>query len=437
MMTVLLLLYMCVLIALLLKSFHKGFAFAIGLDLLVVRKGFLDLGIHLPFREVIFLIVILFFIYHSLSSTDIKLVIKGRFLSPILIFLFVTILILFFSENFDTAAQIKHIIGLIYYLIYAYIAWVIYTDQNKIEDFYRYMFVIAMSISIYGLFTYLFKSNPYLTNIFGDDLFHNYIDIEDRGALGMRVQSTMIHPITWGASCALFFMFYFRQCFKNKLKNILFILLIPNVLLSGSRAAILMLILFFVFLFIWGDKKIKKHFFKIAILSVLFFIIILQIPVFHKYQGIIESTLFFWDESVARDNEITGSSTTMRLLQYLGVLDIIKDHLLFGIGHGYVNFYLTTYGQHPILLGFESLVFNKLVEGGVIGLFIWIYLFFILFKKTNLLKAESNKFDLSVLKGYVVSYFVFVLLTGFIDTFQLFVILYILQYKQLLVNKNT
>lgn len=46
-----------------------------------------------------------------------------------------------------------------------------------------------------------------------------------------------------------------------------------------------------------------------------------------------------------------------------------------GLGLGYPSYYSSRKGQHPVMLGFESIYFSVLVQSGFIGLVIW-FLFF-------------------------------------------------------------
>lgn len=432
-MTILLLIYLFILIIFLIKDFSAGFAIAIILDLLVVRKGYIDVGVQLPFREIVFITVLFFYIFHQQRSNKRKYNINFSFL--IVFFTLSTLMGLFLSNNYSTSGQIKHLIGLLYYFIYGYIAWTWYDCEKEIQKFSSILFLFSTLISLYGLCTYIFKANPYM-DIFGNDLFHNYENIEDRGALGMRVQSTTVHPITWGGTCFLLFLYFIREQKKNKYHYILLVLLLINIILCGSRTAILIILIYPILRFFTVDIREKKKFIKIALILLIFFLIIIQLPELQKYKGILESTLFFWDDSIASSNDIQGSSITMRLMQYAGLMDLISDNILWGMGHGYVNYYLSTYGQHPILLGFESLIFNKSVEGGIVGLITWIYLFYYLYRKTKCLNKYDKMSDLSNLKCYVMCYFIFALLTGFMNTFQLFLILYVIQFKYILTSNT-
>lgn len=89
------------------------------------------------------------------------------------------------------------------------------------------------------------------------------------------------------------------------------------------------------------------------------------------------SLVMFWDKN--KQKEIQGSSLEMRQDQ---VNAIVKEwkyaNSLTGCGRGYREYYQDTRGGfHPELLGFGSILLLKLLEQGVIGLFLWFLLFFV------------------------------------------------------------
>lgn len=422
----------------LLQNIQLGFAMVIAVDFFFVRAVSL-MGV-LPLRELFMVVTWFFFLYHGLVKNEYKLTFDGVYKKPIIIFFFIIFIILFFSTGeAGILVQLKHIFGLIYYISYAYIAYTIYNNEKGIVLFSKIMIFSAFVMTLYGLFCYLTTSNPYLSileNLTGKKIIGG-LEME-RGGLTGRVQSTMSHPLTWAGCCGLLLLFFLEDFAKIKsiLKYLLISLLGINIFLSGSRSAILALFVGLIFLFIWKKKNMKM------ILSLIFVAILLisaiyLIPPLQQYKGLFESTIFFWDENIAKSNEMKGSTIYLRQMQLLGSLEMIDGNFLFGLGHGYVDYYVSNNGPHPILFGFESLVYNKLVEGGLIDLLLWFFVFFTLFnsvKKIN--KRLQTKQDISILKTYVVFFFVYSLLTGFMQAFLCFIIIYVVLIKGIIIKGN-
>lgn len=413
----------------LLKNIQLGFAMVISFDLLFIRSiTFMGL----PIREILMIITWFSFLYYR----NYKLSFNGLYKKHFIVFtLGIFLILVFSSKEADWSFQLKHIFGLIYYFSYAYIAWQIYNTHSQLDLFKNVMLITISFMAIYGIFCYITTSNPYLSILeymTNKPLIGNMIE-ETRGGLTGRTQSTMAHPLTWGG-CACLFIFFFYKI-EDKLKYILPLLLIINVLLTGGRSAFIALVISLLFIVIY-QKRIKTLLYTTIVISIIV-VTIYAIPFLEPYKGFIESSIFFWDDNISKESNIQGSSVSMRELQLLGVIGMIKDNPLFGLGHGYVDYYFSTYGAHPVLLGFESLLFNKLVEGGFINLFLWFYLFGVLFFSVNKIKKKYNLTEnLSIIKGYVIFYLIYSLFTGFMMTFLYFIVLYAVLVKSIVITKN-
>jgi hypothetical protein len=414
-----------------------GFAMVLAVDILFVRAVTL-LGI--PLRELFMCVTWFFFIYHGALKKEYRFPIRGLYTNTLIVFFIGIIAILFLSSNIaGIFIQLKHIFGLIYYLSYAYIAWIIYNNNIYIIKFSKILSIIVLVTTIYGIFCYITTSNPYiaiLENHTGTQIIA--LMEENRGGLEGRIQSTMSHPLTWSGCCFLFFLFFLQK--KNDInptiRYCLLFLLIINIFLTGSRSVFVAFLFSLFLLFIYRKKNVK------TILSVglsisLILLFFYTIPSLQNYRNIIESSIFFWDESISQQSNIQGSSVSMRLLQLLGSIEMIQNNLLFGLGHGYVDYYTSNIGQHPILYGVESLIYNKLVEGGIVDLLLWLYLFIVLYRNIGKINKQLlTKQDTSIIKTYVTSYFIYSLFTGFMQTFLCFIIIYVILVKRLIVRSK-
>ena len=203
-----------------------------------------------------------------------------------------------------------------------------------------------------------------------------------RGMLSLRIQSTYGHPLSLGQFYLALVPMFFSMKGLNKFLNVIIILSLSiSIFLSGARGAIFPLLLILFFLMV--QNKIK-HVFKF----VLVFLSILIISYFllpssaktlvNEYYESYSAMIQFWDESKQTDNDIKGSSVSMRMDQFSAAIEEVSPNPIFGMGIGYREYWQNIHGQsaHPYLLGYESLVLLKLVEQGWLGLFLYLWLLY-------------------------------------------------------------
>jgi hypothetical protein len=412
----------------------------IALDLLVVRAVTVNLGFFsIPLREM-FMVTVWFSFLCYVYKKKLRLPFNGFYRYPLLILLTGSLITLIFANQTAVFTQLKHLFGLMFYFSYCYIAWIIYDTRKTINQFTKIIAAVSLIMSLYGIFCYIINSNPYMNII--DQLYENSRNMlaeSARGDLKRRIQGTMSHPLSWGGGCCLLFVYFLRKNIgiSHELKCIILLLLGTNVILSGSRSVILAFLMIFPLIFLHGNKQQKRYIFigSIVLCSIILISLYL-IPQLNNYKGLFESSIFFWDEEISKDNAIKGSSVTLRAIQLFGAINMIHGSLLVGLGHGFVNYYLSNFGMHPVLFGFESFIYVKLVEGGIIGLSIWLYLFYIMYRKVKkkCMKSPYN-YNVPILQSYVIIFFIYGIFTGFMQLFLCFLILYIMQFKSLITVK--
>lgn len=164
---------------------------------------------------------------------------------------------------------------------------------------------------------------------------------------------------------------------KKKCLLYLWILVGLNVLCTTRRSPILTAIVFIVILFVFENKANIRKKIKYIIYPFLLILLCVNIfPVLEDFKNIIESTLFFWNESIAEKNEVTGSSVSYRTYQLNRTISLIKENPFFGNGWG-ACYYKDKY---PDMNGWESIVFTTLMQFGYIGALMWIFLFYNFYK---------------------------------------------------------
>lgn len=214
-----------------------------------------------------------------------------------------------------------------------------------------------------------------------------------------------MYTIQYGIMMVIFLFilsaFYFLKR-KNIFEYLVYILIVLNIYLTGSRGplgAIIIGYLFFVFRRLnWSRRITYISFFSILTLLI--------IPYIEPYL------------SLFTDKNVEGSSFELREKQFIGALSMVAgdmQSLLFGRGLGYTSYYIENFGPHPIALYFESTHVSGIVNYGIVGLI------FIFFGKTIFLlyiairayrkKIIDNKI-FNLLLAFLLTYFIYNMLVG-------------------------
>lgn len=91
----------------------------------------------------------------------------------------------------------------------------------------------------------------FISHLFGVTYLEGVLSFvtEDRGILSGRIAGTTVHPLNWGQWMGVLFMFFFIE--RKYIAGFKFVLLeflcFLNVFLTGSRSALLPIIIFLVF----------------------------------------------------------------------------------------------------------------------------------------------------------------------------------------------
>lgn len=101
------------------------------------------------------------------------------------------------------------------------------------------------------------------------------------------------------------------------------------------------------------------------------------------YESNIKTSIFFWDDKLAEQQDLSGSSKDMRLRQVIYTNKLIEDHFFTGMGYGYPEIHSQKYGNRSDALFFESLYLYAIASSGYIGLFVWLLFFYMNTKITK------------------------------------------------------
>jgi hypothetical protein len=304
-------------------------------------------------------------------------------------------------------------------------------DKNAYLLFRNILITAIFIAVIYGIYlTQMPGINPWLMLIlpFNDAIFNDsYALAESSGRLFGRISSVFSDSQAFGLVLTLSFIFIY-SLIDNKVRNLrvsmrflnlyyilLLNLIIISIFVCGIRTPIIALIISALF-YLLKHRKITLFFYA-SISMLIIFIIIQQIP---------DLTLYI--ESIFDTNSanVKGSSLDMRLDQLNGSLDIIKGNEFTGLGYGWTASYISTKGDHPVLLAFESLLYVVLCNSGFIGILIWILMIIMYFKYVI---GNFNKEGINILLTLLIAYLSFALLTGDYGYMKYFLIFYVLIFE--------
>lgn len=281
----------------------------------------------------------------------------------------------------------------------------------------------ACAVGIYGVFCYITESNLYMAYIaltYGDENIVSGGEIGNavRG-LSHRVSGNIGNPVYYAGELLLLISVCFvsiRGRLFGFFRYIVIACLSLAMMFTGSRSSIGPLVLFYFFFFYrkYGKKVYYVFFLFAAGLWLIY-------PLLSEIMDI-DSFLSSFDLSSGTD-DVKGSSFEMRYSQFQGLIDVVDSNIFWGNGVGWVSNYVSQYGHHPILEGFESIVFSSFVDGGIWGtLIVYPFLFVSLYK--YILKY-SNPCNSYFPKLFFLLFVTFSILTGMYG-FKMFIVFYFL-----------
>ena len=309
---------------------------------------------------------------------------------------------------------------------------------RSLRDFKVVLYTLLGSyilIGIYGILTYVWHMNPIFTlfNIYYGELQDNYTGSGEeiiriiRGALTGAASGNTSGPLPWGQSSlvVLFAACFLPRGYKNGwLANSIIILSTLNCFLCGKRSVILPMILvigYYIFTRYLQSTKGRIKFVMGTCMACLFMAYFVPD---NGYMKNIKTSLFFWDDRLAEKNDVKGSSKDMRMEQFMYVHAMVQGSPFCGLGLGYPSYYSSRKGQHPVMLGFESIYFSVLVQSGFIGLVIWFLFFYRCYVYTK--KAYFYSLDGIMVHG---AYLLSLLLTGLQASLFIYVVYVCLMLK--------
>lgn len=309
--------------------------------------------------------------------------------------------------------QRLELIGAIYRATYTFegtyfaflVGWFAVNPEHgfDLNVFLKKVLRYSLIATIFGGYTFFVKSNPVLDAIGLDGRFE--IGNVDTAIRAFRVTSFFVSSSVYGLVCGyLSFLGTVFLSNKNKVDKIALILLLLNCVWSGTRAAIIpVLILFavhYLFAFRQNISKILRFIFVVGAMSITTYVLF---PSTFKNTAEQYIAMFM---SVADDEaqeKMGGSSIDARAIQMASAMEYLKEKPLFGHGMGYSKVVLAD-GKDEELLGMESYICFLGVEyGGVFTVCIIIFFLSVLYYyyKWRLVNIKLAVTGISMLLCYI------------------------------------
>lgn len=303
-------------------------------------------------------------------------------------FSFASLICLVFSNYTDISYQFNSIVQFfITNMLIGILAAYYIKNQRDVKIVITVLTYSVFITCIWTVIAFSIKSNPYVDFF---NVFFNYRQdkLFDESNLMMRglyaSSGTFVHANGIGYFLPITFAFYFF-ILKIKYRQVYFILLVlisVSIFLCTKRSAIIALIGFLVAFFVFSSYSIKKvKYILIFLCALVTFVLVVEfVPSLSNLKRFVESSVFFWDDNLASNYGIGGSTFSMRLMQIMYPFVEIKDNLFFGNGFGWTSLYLINNPFHPILFGFETIIAQVVVTMGISGVFLWTWMFWMSYK---------------------------------------------------------
>lgn len=294
------------------------------------------------------------------------------------------------------------------------------TDPSSVKLFRNTMIVCIFIAIGYGLFlTLLGGINPYimyfLTLIDTEIDYEAYYDASGGGRLFGRISSVFIHPMTFALfiGLAFFYVFYIMKKIWKVVSITLFTAIGVMAVLCGVRSVIGGLAVAAIYYFVIGRNY--RLMFGSILIGLIGMFVITFIPDLSDYLASIV-------DINNKSGSVRGSSIEMRMNQLEGAIDEALANPLFGLGYGWTTYYQNMYGEHPICLCFESLLFVVICNSGIIGLLLWAYMIW-RFMVTN---YKLRLKQVVIVNALIVFYISYSFITGEYAYMKIFLVFYTL-----------
>jgi hypothetical protein len=296
--------------------------------------------------------------------------------------------------------------------LFIYLFYSNFKKDTNWKKFYNYILASSLLLCVYGFYSYVTKTDPYdriiTTTYHTTSAFDTYsLELDGR----FRINSFVSHPIYYGyllGVLLLFLLCHFINISKQKKISLLVIVFVfANLLLTNSRTPLIAT--FFgiaTFMVLSLNENVK---YEIALYSIFICLAVYNVPFI---QAKINNSIDIFQSGGEKTN---GSSIDMRTKQFDASYAVFLKKPITGNGLGYIveglgfNAKDDTYDSD--FKGFESYLYDLLIEQGIIGMvtnaifFVWVIVYF-------LKRRTVSKQLVGLGLGIIVMFLIFIFGTG-------------------------
>lgn len=354
---------------------------------------------------------------------------KNQFFLPwtLLIITQVLLLIGHASTGFINASKGLSLFVFEYFLFYVLIVDAL-KHQKELKQLLLSLGLVFLLAGIYGLITKWTGENPFIDffalkarEIGNENLVFIYGD-KPRFGISGRVQSVVFHAIAYGGILALFIPVFISQFLQSDKVSVKFLwyalvcILVVNLILANSRAALVSCVIIGLSSFYFLAKKKRTTQNTVMLIAPL--ILAFGVLVLHPKTG------QYFNEAIHGFNnagELQGSTFVDRNGKFQYAMDAISDDLVFGKGFGHVAELIKK--NDAGIGGAESFWLRQLVEAGFVGVLGYIFFFTWICIIVTKQFIATRQFDYIFILSLTFGYFVFISLTGELNTFPFYILL--------------
>lgn len=253
-----------------------------------------------------------------------------------------------------------------------FIGWISTYEKINYKKLIRFICTLSLIFTIYGIYTFVTKSNPVIDALGFVDRFN--FERANASFREFLVSGFLMESGVYGLSCFIFLIFLwgFKER-RNNIQNIVLILLLLSIFLTGTRSIMIPSIVG-ILVYITQNYGIKKKTIYILTGIFVYLIVIVVFPdTIGRYSGeIISSIIDVISPEGSGGADLGGSSIEARDMQITAAfMKYLPEKPLFGHGFNYFAEVLLVKNQglnDSELLGMESYLCFLGVEYGLINI---------------------------------------------------------------------
>lgn len=373
-------------------TIHRWLIYSLFLSEFIQYANFKEEFKKFPFKIIT---VILFIAALIIAVPDSRLSLAQKILYPL-------------TEMFDT-----------YFIVF--FGYFAINNETDLKKMFKPIFFGLLIVTLYGLYNWIIMDNPYhewiITSYLekGTSEFQVKMDMLNTTLDRFRASSTFDMTFNYGFVSSLLALFSFTIYYMSEqpLKRFALYGIIAGfigAIICFSRTVLAsMIIALAVFVFI--STTLKQ---KIVTIIVILLISLLVYNIIPSVQDSVDNTLDIFSNSGSA--KVSGSDLAMRALQMIGAYHYFIQKPITGNGYGFiVNELGWGNREHANLdadmAGFESIIYQLMIEQGFVGLFTKLLFFIVLgifFIRRKRVEKRLAGFGLSI----VILFFLFAIATG-------------------------